>query len=216
VVAQVSGERTYRVGSFDKVAAAGSNLVVIRVGGPPSVSATGPADVLDRMEVVVERGELQIRPRRELRNRSWDQMKPARFTVTAPRLSAASLAGAGEMRVDRVQGEHFAASVAGSGDLDVAEMRVARASFSVAGSGSLSARGAAGQAQVSIAGSGNVHTRGVRSRTASISIAGSGSTELTVDEAANVSIIGSGTADIGGRAHCTVTRVGSGRARCSA
>jgi hypothetical protein len=214
VVAQPSvAARTYAVGPFDKVAAAGSNLVVVHVGGVPSVRAEGSADTLDRMEVVVEHDELQIRPRREFRdNYNWNRMRRATFTVTAPRLAAASLAGAGTMRVDRAIGDRFAASVAGSGNLDLAAMRVGSVNLSMAGSGNLSARGTAGRAVVSVAGSGNIHTRGVTARTASVSITGSGTAELTALDAAHVSIVGSGDAQIAGRAHCIVSRIGSGAA----
>jgi hypothetical protein len=211
-----AGARNYRVGSFDSVGAAGANLVIVHVGGAPAVSATGPAETLDKMEVVVERGALQIRPRREFRN-NFDlrSIKRATFTVTAPRLKAASLAGSGEMRVDRAEGDRFAASVAGSGNLDIAAMRVGQVNLSMAGSGNLTARGSAGRANLSVAGSGNIRTRAVAVRTAAVSIAGSGDAELTASDSAQVSIIGSGTADIAGGAHCTVSRIGSGQARCN-
>jgi hypothetical protein len=212
-----SGEtaRGYRVGAFDSVASAGPHLVVVHVGGAPSVSAEGPADTLDKMEVIVEHGGLEIRPRREFRDHfNWNSLKRATFTVTAPRLTAASLAGSGDMRVDRVEGDRFDASVAGSGNLDVAALRVGRAHFSMAGSGNLSAHGSVGRADVSVAGSGNIRTRGVVTRSASVSIAGSGDAQLTTQDAADISIVGSGTAEIAGHAHCTVSRIGSGRARC--
>lgn len=209
--------RNYPVTSFDKVAAAGPNLVVVHVGGSPSVRAEGPADMLDRMEVVVEHGGLQIRPKREYRDHfDWSRLKRATFTVNAPRLTVAAQAGSGEMRVDRAEGDRFDASVAGSGSLDIAALRVRKARLSMAGSGNLTARGSAGEAEVSIAGSGTVHARGLDSRKASVSVAGSGDADLTADDTANVSIIGSGSAEIGGRAHCTVSRIGSGRARCNA
>lgn len=217
-VAQPGGSvRGYHVAPFDSVAAAGANLVIVHVGGAPAVSAQGPAETLDKMEVVVEHGGLEIRPRREFRDHfNWNSLKRATFTVTAPRLTAASVAGSGEMRVDRVAGDRFAASVAGSGNLDIGELRVGRANLSVAGSGDLTARGRAERADVSVAGSGNVRARGVSSRTASVSIAGSGDAELSADGTASVSIIGSGNALIAGRARCTVSRIGSGTARCDA
>ena len=208
-------ERSYRVGAFHKVAAAGASLVIVRVGSAPSVRATGPAETLDRMEVVVDREGLQIRPRKQFsRNFDWRGLKPATYTVTLPRLTDASLAGSGDMRIDRAEGDRFAASVAGSGNLDVAALRVARANLSMAGSGNLSARGSATRADLSVAGSGNVKARGLTSRTAAVSIAGSGTAELTARESADVSIIGSGNAEIAGGARCTVSRIGSGRARC--
>lgn len=210
-------ERSYGVGEFHRVAATGANLVIVRVGGTPSVRATGPAETLDKMEVVVDRDGLQIRPRRQFsRNFDWRGLKPATYTVTLPSLTDASLAGSGEMRIDRADGDRFAASVAGSGNLDIAALRVASANFSMAGSGNLSARGSATRADVSVAGSGTVRARGVSSHTAAVSIAGSGTAELTAQQSADVSIVGSGDAVISGRAHCRVTRIGSGRARCNA
>jgi hypothetical protein len=210
-----SVERSYRVGSFDSVGVAGASLVVVHVGGPLSVVARGPAETLDRMEVVVEHGSLQIRPRREFRNHfDWSRLRPATYRVTVPRLVGASLAGSGDMRVDRAEGNRFDASVAGSGDLDIAGLQVGRAAFSMAGSGNLTAHGRAARADLSVAGSGNVNARGVTARTAAVSIAGSGTAELTAEDTVDVSIVGSGDADIAGGAHCTVTRIGSGHARC--
>jgi hypothetical protein len=209
-------ERRYQVGAFDKVAAAGPNLVVVRVGGAFSVTARGPGDTLDKMEVVVERGGLQIRPRREFRARfDWRGVKPATYTVTLPRLSAASLAGSGDMNVDHAEGGSFAASTAGSGNLTIGALRVTTAALSTAGSGVLVARGGARRADLSIAGSGSIKARGLISRTAAVSIAGSGNAELTAKDAADVSIIGSGGAEIAGGARCRVSRIGSGRAHCS-
>lgn len=209
-------ERSYRVGSFDKIVAAGLNHIVVHTGGAPSVTAYGPAETLDRMEVVIEHGGLQIRPLRKFRNGSdWRGLKPATFSVTMPRVTGATLAGSGDMRIDRAEGGKFAAVVAGSGNLDVATMRVSEANLSLAGSGNLTARGSAARASLSVAGSGNVRARGVASRTASVSIAGSGTAELTARESADVAIVGSGDALISGPANCHVTRIGSGRAHCN-
>ena len=184
-------ERSYPVGAFHRVAAAGVNLVIVRVGGAPSVRATGPAETLDKMEVVVDHENLRIRPRKQFSpNFDWRGLKPATYTLTQPRLTDASLAGSGNMRIDRADGDRLGASVAGSGNLDIAALRVARANFSIAGSGNLSAKGSATRADLS------------------------GTAELTVKQKADVSIIGSGDAQIAGGAHCTLSRIGSGRAHC--
>jgi hypothetical protein len=209
-------DRSYRVGGFDKVVAAGPNHVLVHVGGAASVTARGPAETLDKMEVVIEHGGLQIRPRREFRNGSfWNNLKPATFSVTMPRVTDATLAGSGDLRIDRAEGGQFAATVAGSGTLDVAALRVDRANFSMAGSGNLSARGSAGQTVAAIAGSGNIRARGVASRIATVTIAGSGTAELSARDKASVSIVGSGDAIVTGGAKCEVTRIGSGGVRCN-
>lgn len=211
-----AAQRSYRVGTFDSISAAGPHNVVVTVGGAASVRAEGPADALDRMEVIVDGKDLKIRPRREFRNNyRWQNGQRAIYYVTAPRLEAAAVAGSGDMRIDRVDGEHFSGAIAGSGNLDVGSLRVSRASLSIAGSGNLSARGSAGRSDLSIAGSGNLKLGQLANRTASVSIAGSGNADLNAADTVSVSIIGSGDVAVAGTARCSVSRIGSGSARCS-
>ena len=208
--------RTYDAAGFDAVSVVGPHRVEISVGPAWSVRADGPRDTLEETEVEVEDGRLEIHPVENGRweRERWRDYEPATFYVTLPRISAASLVGSGDMRIDRVEGDEFAASVAGSGDLDVAALQVDDARFSIAGSGDLVARGSARRSRVSVAGSGNVRARGVTSDPAQVSIAGSGDAALTVESEAHVSIVGSGDAEIAGGARCHVSRVGSGNARC--
>lgn len=215
--AQGSGsQRAYQVGPFDSVSAVGPSNVIVTVGGDTSVRAEGPADLLDRMEVVVEDGDLEIRPRREFRNNyRWDERRKATFYVAAPALKAAAVAGSGDMKIDRVEGDRFSGSVAGSGNLDIASLRVSTARFSIAGSGDLSARGSAAQSDHTIAGSGNLRLGQLASRSASVSIAGSGNVDLNAAETVKVSMIGSGDVTVAGTARCSVSRIGSGSVRCS-
>lgn len=208
-------ERSYQVGSFEKVAGAGPNHYLVSVGSAPSVRASGPAKTLDRYEVVVRNGELQVRLKSEWRrDKSNRKLKPATYRITLPRISAASYAGSGDMSVDRVDGGTFEANLAGSGRLTINRMAVEKANFSVAGSGNLSASGKARKSDVSIAGSGNVRARQLRSVSASVSVAGSGDTALTVDKDADISIVGSGDVAIAGNARCRISKMGSGKVSC--
>lgn len=210
-----SVQRSYDVGSFDSVSAAGPHRVIVAVGGARSVRAAGPADILDKMEVVVEEGDLEIRPKREYRrNYDWRNVPPATFYVTAPLLKAAAVAGSGDMSIDRIEGDRFSGAVAGSGNLDIGSLRVADAQLSIAGSGDIIAKGSAGRANVSVAGSGNVRTGQVSARTAAVSIVGSGDVDLQAAESVDVSIIGGGDVTVSGPAKCSVSRMGSGQVRC--
>lgn len=207
-------QRNYPVGGFDSVLAAGPHKVVVTTGGAAYVRAEGAADALERMEVVVEDGDLEIRPKEQYRNRSWSETRPATFYVSVPNLRKASIAGSGNMSVDRVSGDRFSASVAGSGELQIGSIRASDANFSVAGSGDLTARGQVGSSRLSIAGSGNLNMADLTTRSASVSVAGSGATRLNASERVSVSIIGSGDVAVTGTATCSVNRMGSGRVRC--
>lgn len=210
------GELTYAVAPFGEISTVGPQDVVVTLGDGYSVRSEGSPDALGRLEAVVEGGKLTIRPKNAFGGSfAWGRVSDATFYVTLPKLAAVSLAGSGDVRVDRIDGERFEGSVAGPGELAIAAMQVERADFSIAGPGDLVAAGTARETHVSIAGSGEVRATGLRSRTASVSMAGSGDVALSVEEDARVSIMGSGDVDIAGPARCTVSRMGSGDVRCN-
>jgi hypothetical protein len=209
-------QRSFDLAGFDAVGLAGSPNLVVKVGGPHSVRAEGDAETLERLDLRVEDGTLKV----GYKKGSWsvDGGNHARTTiyVTLPALRAASLAGSGDIQVDRVQGDSFKASVAGSGDIAVDQMQGGAADFSIAGSGGIRAAGAAQSASVSIAGSGDIDAGALQSRTASASVMGSGDVRIQASETANVSIMGSGDVYVSGSARCTINKRGSGEVHCSA
>lgn len=209
--------RNYQVGNFQEIEVAGPYDVQIRTGSNPSASARGSEKLLERTIVEVQGDKLVIRPKRE--NNwfgGWSSKGKAAFTVTVPQLKGATIAGSGDIRVDRVQGDRFEGTVAGSGGLDVAAMDVQSLKLSIAGSGGVKAGGGKAQsAEYEIAGSGDVDAGAVQAGQAKVSIAGSGSVKAHASGTAAVSIMGSGDVDVSGGAKCSVTKMGSGEARCS-
>jgi hypothetical protein len=208
-------EKTYQVEEFDQISTTGPQDVVIVYGDEISVRSEGSPQALAQLEAVVEDGRLTIGPRDGFNWGNWGMLQSGKFYVTVPRLKGIAVAGSGDVKIDRVEGDSFEGKVGGSGKIDIGELKVDEADFTVNGSGSLSVVGTAREARFTVAGSGGAHAGGLRSKEASVSIFGSGNVALTVDEEAQISITGSGNADITGPGHCSVTRVGSGQARCS-
>ena len=208
-------QRNYDVGNFGGITLAGAQNVIVTVGGPVSVRAEGDAEMLDRMEVKVENGMLWLGAKKGV---NWDlgSRTQGRVTVyvTTPRLSSAALAGSGNLRVDKAEGDRFEGSIAGSGNLRVDDLRVEQADFSIAGSGNIHAAGSAARTKVSIAGSGDVNVRRIQARQADITIMGSGNVRANATETASVSMMGSGDVEVTGGARCTVEKGGSGKVRC--
>jgi hypothetical protein len=210
-----AGRRDFQVGTFDRVELAGSQNVIVKVGGAPSAYAEGDTGLLERLEVKVENGVLRIGQKRG--KWSWGRSRDhGRITVYvgAPSLRGAEVAGSGDMKIDTVQSDDFAVSIAGSGELDVASLKAKSTRFSIAGSGGVSAAGTAETTDISIAGSGDVRAGGLEVKRAKVSIAGSGNVEAKATETADISIMGSGDAVIAGPAKCNVSKMGSGNARC--
>ena len=210
-------QRSYDLAGFQGVGLAGSQNVIVTVGPAYSIRAEGDAESLDRLDIRVENGTLKIGAKKNSWSVGWNSNRPRTTVyVSVPALASAAIAGSGDMRIDRVQGQRFAASIAGSGDMDIAALRVGEAKFSIAGSGGIKAAGNAATSNISIAGSGDLDLQGLETRTASISVMGSGNVRARAMETANVSVMGSGDVNIEGSARCTVNKRGSGGVRCGA
>lgn len=210
-----AAERNFTVTGFDQIEVAGPFDVVVNVGKGPSVRAVGEAKDLDRLKVEVEGRELGIGTK-ERRWNDWSGTQPIKIFVTVPSLKSASLAGSGDVQIDRVRGEDFAGSIAGSGNLTIAALNATTAKFSIAGSGDLVASGSCRSASVSIAGSGDVNIGGMRCQSLTAKVAGSGSINANATQTAKVSIMGSGDVTVSGGAKCDVSKMGSGSVRCGA
>lgn len=209
--------RNFQVGNFQQVEVAGPYDVNVQTGANPGVSATGSQKLLDNVLVEVSGDKLLIRPQHHgLFNFSFGSHGKAVFTVTVPQLSAATLAGSGDLNVNTVHGGDFKASLAGSGNLGIGSVDVQSLKVSLTGSGD--AKVGAGQAQsaeYNIVGAGDVDAAGATSQQLKITIAGSGSVKAHATGTADVSIMGAGDVDVSGGAKCTVSKSGAGDVRCS-
>lgn len=210
-------DRSYDVGTFDRIEVAGPYSVEVRTGSAVQVRANGPEKAVERMDVAVENGILQVHPRkRGGLGINWGRQDPVRLTVTVPALAGAEIAGSGDIRIDRVAGDQFKGTVAGSGNLDVAQVEVAKLTMGIAGSGRIRAGGGHAQsASYDIAGSGDLEAGELIAETASVSIAGSGNVQAHATGTASVDIAGSGNVRMGGGAQCKVSKAGSGNVDCS-
>jgi hypothetical protein len=209
--------RSYQVGNFQTIEVAGPYDVEVKTGSNPSVAARGSQKLLERTVVEVEGDKLVIHPENNhsFFHFGWSNHGKASFTVTVPQLSGATIAGSGDIHVDRVQGNEFEGTVAGSGGIAVANFDVQQLKLSIAGSGSAKGSGKAKSAVYDIAGSGGIDGGGIVAEQAKVSIAGSGDVKAHATASADVSIMGSGDVDVSGGAKCTVSKAGSGNVRCS-
>ena len=210
--------RNYQVGSFDQIEVAGPYNVEVRTGSKPSVSAQGSQKLIEHMVVEVRGGKLEIHPERQKGwfHTGWNFRGKVDLTVTVPQLRGASIAGSGDIKVDRVKGDSFEGEIAGSGGLDVGALDVQTLKLAIAGSGGTKiGSGRAQNAKFEIAGSGDIDAKGVQAQTANVSIAGSGNIAANATGTADVSIMGSGDVQMTGGAKCKISKAGSGNVSCS-
>ena len=210
-----STTRSFALADFTGVALKGSDDVIVTVGSAFSVRAEGPAEELERLKITRDGATLNV-GRERGSSFDWGSTRGAgvKVYVSMPQIAAASVAGSGDMKVDRAAGREFSGDVAGSGDLMIGVLQASAAKLSVAGSGGIVARGAAESLTLAVAGSGDIDARGMKASSARVSIAGSGDVSANIDGPAEVSIMGSGNALLGAGAKCTVSKMGSGDVRC--
>jgi hypothetical protein len=210
--------RNYQVGNFDQIEVAGPYNVQVRTGSNPSASARGPQKMIEHMVVEVRGSKLVIHPEEHhgLFNFGWHSNGKVDLTITVPELHAATIAGSGDINVDKVHGDRFEGTVAGSGGLGVGAMDVQSLKLAIAGSGDAKAgSGKAGSVEYEIAGSGGIDAGGLAAQDAKVSIAGSGSVKANAARTAEVEIMGSGDVNVTGGAKCNISKAGSGNVSCS-
>jgi Putative auto-transporter adhesin, head GIN domain len=210
--------RNYQVGNFQQIEVAGPYDVQVRTGANPTVSARGGEKLLERTVVEVQGDKLLIHPQEHHGwfNFSFGSHGKTVFTVTVPQLSAATLAGAGDLNVDAVHGDRFEAKLAGAGDLSIGSVDVQALKLSMAGSGDAKVgSGRAQSADYSVVGTGDIDARGLVAQQLKVSIAGAGDVKAHATGAADVNIMGAGDVEVSGGAKCTVNKSGAGDVRCS-
>lgn len=210
--------RAFQVGNFTEIEVAGPFDVDVKTGGTPGVSARGNQNLIDRLQVEVRGNTLVIRPKKDRRwfGGGWSVNGKGALSITVPMIRAASLAGAGDMRIDAVRGDSFEGSIAGSGDLRLGTVEVESLKVGIAGSGDAAAgSGRVERAEYNIAGSGGVDASGIAAEDLEVSIAGSGDIRAQATGRAKIDIVGSGNVDVTGGAKCSVSKAGSGNVRCS-
>lgn len=209
--------KNFQVGNFQQIEVAGPYDVEVHTGGNPGVSAKGSQKLLERTVVEVKGDRLVIHPEHNggFFHFGWSSHGKANFVVTVPRLTGGSIAGSGDLTIDKVQGDSFDGSVAGSGGISIGALDVQTLKLAIAGSGGVKGAGKTKSATYDIAGSGAIDGANIVAEQAKISIAGSGDVKANATGTADVSIMGSGDVNLTGGAKCNISKMGSGNVSCS-
>lgn len=208
--------RSYGIASFDRIRVTGPFDVQVHVGGAPSARATGPQEAIDRLSVEQNGNILVVKPLPGGWG-GWPMGFHGKLVVeiSTPSLNNATLAGSGNVAIDRVKGDQLDLALSGSGNLSVAAIDVARLAATMTGSGDLSIAGRAGEAKAMLTGSGDLKGDQLVTDVADVRLIGSGDLSIGARRTAKVNLAGSGDIHIAGPANCAITRTGSGDVHCA-
>ena len=175
----LSGERATlapQLAPFTAVTLSVPASIHVTVGADQRVEVEGDRAVLDRIEIAVDDGALEIRPKDHLRIRKNHDLKVA---ISVPALSAFTVNGAAEGKILGLTDGDFALLVNGAADLDL--------------------EGACDSFSLTINGAGDVDASGLRCRQATATINGAGNAEVYAQEKVAASINGAGNIRIHGQ-----------------
>lgn len=176
-----------KVGAFDTVELAIPAEATYAAGSIPSITISGPQNILPLVETDVRGGKLSVAIKGAV-----SMSKPLKVAVVAPDLKGVRISGSGAMRLDNFQGKSL--------DLNIS------------GSGSIVASGKVNLVNVAISGSGDVDAGALRAKDVFVVVMGSGDVRAYGSEVANVAVSGSGDVRIAGNPmRRSVDRSGAGQ-----
>ena len=211
----LTADRIFPATGFDKVDLAAAAAVDVHSGGQFAVRADGDPALIERLDINVRNGTLVIGwlPGRAL---TLNRNNKLHIAVTMPRISAATISGAGTLTVDRAEAPDFSATLKGAGTVRLAALHARHAQFNMIGAGQIVAAGSVGQIEARVNGVGAIEAAQLAARGGRFVMAGTGSIKARVDGPADVTMAGVGSVDVRGQVRCTVHKSGFGSVHCGA
>lgn len=170
----------FDLAGFDRIKIAGVYDLDVRVGEDFSISLTGPAYEMDRVEVSVENGALVLDQRkhnkRDFKNRN--KRDGVEAVITMPSLTALNVSGVVDGVIAGVDSERFDLDLSGVGDLSI--------------------DGECGVLDAKVSGVGDLNARNLECREAELRVSGVGSASVFASDEIDAKISGMGDIDVYG------------------
>jgi hypothetical protein len=185
--------QTRDVGDFDQINVSGDIDVGVVPGPSGTVKVTAGEKVIDRVVTETDHGELNVRIRDRGIVIGDDPFDDVHIDVSSDALDSIRVTGSSDLRLGRVDGDHFTVMVNGSGDIE--------------------ASGHVDNLTAAIQGAGDAHLFDLEARNATVSVQGAGDAEVTVTDRLDVSVQGAGDVRYRGRPAVHQTVEGAGDIR---
>lgn len=211
-----AADRSFAVGSFDRVRVDGPFEVRITTGASPRAAASGDADLIDRIDIDTEGNTLIVRARRD----RWAERPrkaataPIRVTLSTPSLATVNVLAGATVTVNRMVAPRIDLSVGGSGTIAVSGIVSDRVSATLIGSGSLTLAGRAEAVRLSTNGAGSIDASNLQANDLTVRLDGNGETKAAARYTATVTNVGIGRVLVAGSPKCVVKADAGGPVSC--
>lgn len=206
-----AAERTYSIGSFERVRVEGPFEVRLTTGQSPRARAEGPTRSIEGLDIRVEGTTLIVRAGIN----GWGE-QPVAGNQGAPVISVSTGAirdaivlGGGRLSIaGPLKGQRIELSVTGSGAIDAGAIQADLFNAAVYGSGTMKLGGRGAKVRLVANGTGGIDATALSAGDLTLSLDGPGQMQATARSTANVTSTGIGTVTVYGKPACTVKAVG--------
>jgi len=213
----LAAERSYSVGSYERVRVEGPFEVHIVAGTSPRASASGSEAMLARLDLVVNGDTLAVR----LGPGGWGEtprragsIAPVVVTLSSPRITSILLTAGAAVTARKIAGQRVDLSVTGAGALTVDGAEADQLNAMLIGTGKLHLAGKAARARLTTNGPGTIDAGDLVVNDLTVSVEGTGETRAMARYTAQVSTTGLGKVTVLGTPRCTVKAVADGPVIC--
>lgn len=168
--------KTYAITDFTRISASAGVDVDVTAGGDYSVVATSSAEGLERLEIKVAAGELQIR--RKSKGWRWKRGDDVNVKVALPALEAVDVSSGASVDAVGVDAGAFSIDVSSGGSLDIV--------------------GTCEALTVDVSSGGSVDADALQCRTANASASSGGSADIFASESVNGDASSGGSIEVSG------------------
>ena len=210
-----AAEKRFGLTSFEAIEVNADYIVEVTTRAPVGAVAIGPQDSLDRLTIEARDGRLVIGQRQFAGD--GDRRAPrgaVTIRINAANLRAATMVGAGSLRIDRMKGARVTIGLRGPGSLAVGAIATDRLSAAMIGNGTMTLGGTAKQAQITTSGAGLFDADALKVDMLTFDGEGAGDFRLHAVKTAAVTARGVGKTVVLGKPVCTVRNVGAGSVQC--
>jgi hypothetical protein len=212
-----AAERTYSIGSFDRIRVEGPFDVRLTTNASPNASAEGDPKATQDLDIRVEGTTLIIRAGLS----GWGEQARAGtpgatvISVSTATIRRATVIGGGRLTIaGPLRGQRIDLSLTGSGSLAVSGIEADQLFVTLLGSGDVALSGKAAKVNLNTSGPGTIAAAPLAAGDLILRLDGNGETHATALYTADVTTTGIGAATVYGKPACIVKAVAGGPISC--
>jgi hypothetical protein len=201
--------------AFNSLHFKGIGEVFLFQGDICKLQMEGDQERLEKVTAEVNDGILTITYPSDLADGTdikWtDNEQRLRFYVTLKHLTTLDLAGAGDIRAEKFQGENLSLAHSGAGLIALKGLCYRELDICHSGLGEIELEGEAQIQNVELTGEGGYQAENLRTQAANVSLVGEGSARIWVEADLNANISGAGSIEVQGAPNVKETNSGLGK-----